>query len=124
MSKGQSSVPFLCVGRLKEVSLSVEKALSPQIAFNAIIDLASFSPEAVRSVLKSLNPTPAGVLVGGGVTSEVQQEVEKAVQEFNETANASVKYIATPIGLREEIGPEGHLQYFKDKISQEVGVTY
>ena len=60
------------------------------------------------------------MLVSGGVSSEVQSEVEKAVREFNGTGGAGVKFVETPIGIREKLGPEGHKKWIKDSLTKEL----
>lgn len=114
-----ASTPVLVIGRLREVALSMAEKMSPQFSFPGIIDAANYSPEAVRTVLTALNPTPAGVMVGGGVSEEIQNEVKKVVEDFNSTGQHRVKYLAVPVGIRDQVGPEGHVSVVKDILSKE-----
>lgn len=76
-------LPLICVGRLRELAISLEQSLAPYFTFPGVIDLDNFSPQTLRGLLNTLNPYPVGVFVGGGVSVEVQQEVEKVVLEHN-----------------------------------------
>jgi hypothetical protein len=73
------SIPLLIIGRTHPIVVQQGENLAPHFTYTAVIDLPHYTVENLRLVLETLNPTPKGVLVGGGVSVEVQQEVEAIV---------------------------------------------
>lgn len=100
MATNPLPIPLLCIGRLRETAISIEQSVTPHFKFTGIIDMDTSNSEAVRLLLKTLNPYPAGVVVGGGISLEVQQEVEKMVREHNEAGRFDLKLVCIPVGLR------------------------
>ncbi len=121
MAQTPSPIPLLCIGRLREVGETLEQSLAPHYTFPGIIDFANYSPQTVRVLLATLNPYPAGVFVGGGISREVQQEVEKAVQEHNAAGRHILKFVCIPLGIRDRLGPDEVLEYIKDALAKEFG---
>jgi hypothetical protein len=75
-------------------------------------------------LLNTLNPYPAGVLVGGGLTMEIQQEVEKVVQEHNAAGRYNLKFLCIPVGIKERVGPAEAPEWLKDTLAKEFGVSW
>lgn len=69
-------VRLLCVGRGKEIALAFERTLAPHVSFASIITMAEYSPQALQTVMRALNPAPAGVIVGGGISVEAQSQAK------------------------------------------------
>jgi len=91
-------LPLICVGRLRELAISLEQSLAPHFY-------------------------PVGVFVGGGVSVEVQQEVEKVVLEHNVARLYDLKFVGVTVGIRERAGPAGALEWVKDVLCKDFGVT-
>jgi hypothetical protein len=55
-----------------------------------------------------LNPSPNGVVVGGGVSVELQTEVETIVREVNEVKEEEekLKFVCISVGIKEKVGAE------------------
>lgn len=119
-----SSIALLCIGRLRSIALQLEQSLSPKFHYPAIIDAENYSPSNVRTLLNTLSPTPAGIMVGGGLTLEIQEEVEKVVKEFNEANGARLKLVCIPVGIRAQVGAKGLLTWLKEALGKEFGVTW
>ena len=122
----QSSAPvqLLVISKTRELVHSLASSLEGRFVFPAIVDVDMYSLENVRAVLKAMNPTPAGMFIGGGITAEAQEDVKKVAEEFNKTNQTNVKIITVPVGIREKLGPEGHFRWIKDTLGKEFGVTY
>ena len=122
----RQSIPLLIVGRTRPIAVQQGKSLAPRFTYTAVIDLPHYTVENLRLVLETLNPTPKGVLVGGGVSVEVQQEVEAIVKELNRsmTEGERLHFICIPVGIKEKLGPEGLMVWLKDALSEEFGIAW
>jgi hypothetical protein len=87
----------------------LEPDLFRHFRFPAIIDFDSYSPQTVHVLLNTLNPYSAGVLVGGGLSVDVQQEVENVVQKHNMAELYKLKLVCIPLGIREQVGAADYL---------------
>lgn len=124
MAQKPLPLPLICVGRLRKVAEQQDRLVAPHFAYPGIIDLENFSSETLRVLLASLNPYPAGVLVGGGVSVEVQDEVEKVVEEHRAAGRYDLKLVRITIGLRERVGATEADQWLKDAWGKVFGVAW
>ncbi|KAK5011687.1 hypothetical protein LTR28_008626, partial [Elasticomyces elasticus] len=121
MAQTPSPVPLLAIGRFRKVAVEHGHSIAPHSTFPGIIDVDSYTPQTVRVLLATLNPYPAGVIVGGAISLEVQQEVERVVQEHNAEGCYKVKLVCIPMGLRDRVGPAGLLEWLKDALAKTFG---
>lgn len=117
-------IPLVCVGRFRSMALKLLQGIQPHFAFPAIIDFENYSPQNVRLLLATLNPLPAGVVVGGGFSPEQQKEIADIVKEHNASAGEQLRFLAAPQGTMERVGPEGLMLWWKEALSQEYGVDW
>jgi hypothetical protein len=105
----RQSIPLLIIGRTRPIAIQQGESLAPHFTYTAIIDLPHYIVKNLRLVLETLNPTPKGVLVGGGVSVEVQQEVEAIIKELNQSMREGERlhFICIPVGIKEKLGAEG-----------------
>lgn len=103
---------------------SKEQLIAPHFAHTSIIDLENLSPQTLRVLLASLNPHAVGVLVGGGVSVDVQDEVEKVVREHQAAGRYDLKFVRIAIGLRERVGADEANQWLRDALGKPFGVTW
>jgi hypothetical protein len=75
-------------------------------------------------MLNTLNPYPAGIIVGGGLSLEVQQEVEKVVQDHNAAGRYNLEFVSIPLGIREQVGAAGLFEWVKDALGKKFGVSW
>jgi hypothetical protein len=122
----RQSIPLLIIGRTRPIAVQQGENLAPHFTYTAVIDLPRYTVENLRLVLETLNPTPKGVLVGGGVSVEVQQEVEAFVKERNESKGEGERlhFICIPVGIKEKLGAEGLMVWLKDALSGEFGIAW
>jgi hypothetical protein len=99
-----------------------KKSLSHNFKFSSIIDAENYSPQNVTVQLRTLNPRPAGILVGGGFSTEVEQEVEKILQEYQ--GRDGLKLVCIPVGIREKLGADSLLVWVKEALAKEFGVVW
>jgi hypothetical protein len=76
----RQSIPLLIIGRTRPIAVQQGESLAPHFTYTAVIDLPHYTVENLQLVLETLNPTPKGILLGGGVSVEVQQEVKAFVR--------------------------------------------
>lgn len=126
MSNRQDSIPLLCIGRTRDLAILQGQNLAPKFSYVAIIDQHHYSTDNVRLLVATLNPSPAGIVVGGGLSVEVQQEVQALAKEENEKAGdeGKLKLVCIPVGVREKHGAEGLLRWFKEAPSERFGVAW
>ncbi len=124
MAQNSPPLPLICIGRLRKVAESQEQLVAPHFSYTGIIDLENFSSPTLRVLLASLNPYPVGVLVGGGVSVDVQDEVEKVVQEHQAAGRYDLKFVRIPIGLRERVGANEANHWLRDALGKAFGVTW
>ncbi len=124
MSQANSPIPLIFVGRMREIASDLAQSLAPHFICPAIIDFTNYNPNSVRVLLATLNPYPAGILVGGGLSLEVQQEVERVVQEHNKAGRYGLKLACIPVGTREKSGVEGVKKAAKEALGREFGVSW
>ena len=126
-SKSTSTpIPLLIVGRTRPIALQQSASLAPHFTYTAILDQEHYSPSNVRFSLEILSPTPLGIVVGGGLNVEVQEEVKKLVEELNSGVEEGkrLKLVCIPVGIREKVGAEGLLKWLKDELAGEFGVSW
>jgi hypothetical protein len=126
MSNSPTPIPLLCIGRTRELAILQGQSLAPNFSYAAIIDQPHYCVENVHILLETLNPSPAGIVVGGGLSVEVQQEVTAIVADKNEKAGygPQLKLVCIPIGIREKHGAEGLMKWLKDVLSETYGVAW
>ena len=124
MSQELAPRPLICVGRLRDMAINLEQSLAPHFRFAAIVDLDNYSAQAVRILLATLNLYPAGVFVGGGVSLEIQQEVEQIVLAHNASKPYSLKLVSVPVGIRDRVGPEEYVDWIRNALSKEFDLTW
>lgn len=115
---------FISVGRTRPVIISMTNALRPQLTFPAVLDLEDYTPSAVRLLLKTVNPRPEGVIVGGGVSEEVQDEVERTVRDWERESGERVAVVRVPLNMKDREGPEATLRVVKEEIRRVCGVEW
>ncbi len=121
MAQTPSPIPLISIGRLRDVSAKLGQSLTPQFTFSGIIDFDNYSPQTGRVLLSTLNPYPAGVIVGGGISREVQLEVENVVKEHNAAGRYNLKFVCIPMGIRDRLEPAEVHEWIKDALSKEFG---
>jgi hypothetical protein len=64
--------------------------------------------------------------VGGGVSVEVQQEVEAIVKELNQSMRGGqrLRFICIPVEIKEKLGAEGLMMWLKYVLSEEFGIAW
>ena len=122
MAQSDSPIPLICIGRTRGLSLELEQSVAPHFTYPAIIDFPNYSPDNIGILLATLNPSPAGIVVGGGLTVAIQQEVEKVVQEHNAAGRYDLKLVCIPVGIREKFGAEGVIEWIKEALGKEFDV--
>jgi hypothetical protein len=122
----RQSIPLLIIARTRPIAVQQGESLAPHFTYTAVIDLPHYTVENLRLVLETLNPTPKGVLVGGGVSVEVQQEVEAIVKELNQLLREGERlhFICIPVGTKEKLGAEGLMVWLRDALSEEFGIAW
>jgi hypothetical protein len=100
------------------------ESLAPHFTYTAVIDLPHSTVENLLLALVALNLNPKGVLVGGGLSVDVQHEVYAIVKELNEPKREGERlhFICIPVGIKEKKGPEGLMVWPKDALSKEFGL--
>lgn len=125
MSQHSTPIPLLCIGRHRDLAIKMAAGLSPNFYYPAIVDFESYSPQTVRALLATLNPEPAGVIIGGGFSLEQQQEIKQVVDEHNAAPGKyQLKYFSVPIGTIERDGPAGLMKWVKDALGEGFGVSW
>jgi hypothetical protein len=61
----------------------LEKGLSEYLTLSSIINAENYGQQNVLVLLKTLNPRPESILVGGGLSFEAQREVQIVLQNYN-----------------------------------------
>ena len=125
MSQHSTPIPLLCIGRHRDLAIKMAAGLSPNFYYPAIVDFESYSPQTVRALLATLNPEPAGVIIGGGFSLEQQREIKQVVDEHNAAPGKyQLKYFSVPIGTIERDGPAGLMKWVKDALGEGFGVSW
>ena len=124
MTQNSRPLSLISVSRGRELSLRLEEDLAPNFRFPIIVHAEAYSPETVRVLFNVLNPSAAGVIVGGGLSLEVQQEVEKVVQEQNAAKDSNVKLVCIPVGIGDRVSAAEVLEWVKDALSKEFDVSW
>ena len=124
MSQPSPPIPLLCIGRHRDLAIKMASGLSPHFSYPAIVDFENYSPQTVRALLATLNPEPAGVIIGGGFSLEQQQKIKQVVDEHNAAGKYQLKYFSVPIGLIEREGPMGLMKWVKNALSEGFGVSW
>ncbi|KAF2434092.1 hypothetical protein EJ08DRAFT_676437 [Tothia fuscella] len=133
-TKTTTPIPLLCIASLRSTALTFAKLLSPQFTLPAILDSPNYSPQNITLLLSTLNPGPVGVIVGGGLTAEIQEEVRRVVEEFNRKGREEeggekgreVKVICVPVddGEGERLGMKEQLEWCKRSSGELFGVVW
>jgi len=119
-------IPLLIIGRTRPIAVQQGQDLAPHFAYTAIIDLPNYSSTNIHLLLSTLNPSPEGVVVGGGVTLELQQEVEALIRTENEERGEGekLKLVVIPVGIKERVGAEGLMKWLKEALEEKFDVEW
>jgi hypothetical protein len=119
-------IPLLIIARTRPIACQQGADLAPHFAYTAILDLPQYSPSNVELLLSTLNPSPKGVVVGGGVSVDLQQEVIAVVERENakRAEGETLKLVVIPVGIRERVGAEGLMRWLKEALGEKFGVEW
>lgn len=124
-SSPASPIPLICFGAHRELALKLEKSLSPHVHYAAIItDFANF--EVLTTLLNTLNPTPKGVIIGGGMNDDGANEVRRIVAGWNKGRDEEVDIpvMRVPVGTFQAGGPESLVKWIRDELGRVYGVEW
>lgn len=107
-------IPLICIGRHKEIALGIEKQITPNFIYSAI--MTSYNKDTLTTLLETLNPPPRGIIIGGDFSLE---EVQAARDE-----SKGLKVVAVPQGTLERVGITGVLSWVKGALATEYGVSW
>lgn len=76
--------------------------------------------------MDNLNPTPIGVVIGGGFDEQVAAEVREALKEWDNERDrkVNIKVLTTPKTLMESKGPTAVAEHLKERLAEEFGVAW
>ena len=82
--------------------------------------LNSYTKDALLTLIEALNPSPRGIVVGGGFQPEDAQAVEQTVEEWaaNNDERKKMKVVAVPPGTLERRGPAGVVSLIQDELGK------
>lgn len=107
-------IPLICIGRHRELALGIEKQITPNFIYSAI--MTSYNKDTLTTLLETLNPPPCGIIIGGDFSLE---EV-RAVRDESK----GLKVVAVPQGTLEREGIAGVLSWVKGALATEYGVSW
>jgi hypothetical protein len=110
-------IPLICIGRHREIALRIEKQLTPNFIYSAI--MTSYNKDTLTALLETLNPPPHGIIIGGGVSPEEVRDIEQFRDE-----SKGLKVVAVPPGTIERGGIAGVLSWVKGALATEYGVSW
>lgn len=119
MASPSSLIPLICFGAHRELAQKMEQALSPHFAYPAIV--TNFSDLSVlTTLLDTLNPTPGGVIIGGGMKEDGVEEVQRIVAEWNKARpeGAGIPVVKVPAGTFEAGGPAGLVKWIQEELAK------
>ena len=110
-------IPLICLGHHREIALNVEKQITPNFIYSAI--MTSYNKDTLTTLLETLNPPPRGIIIG----SDFSPEDVRAVEQFQDD-NKGFKVVAVPQGTFERGGLAGVLNWVKDALATAYGVSW
>jgi hypothetical protein len=111
----QQPIHLLTIARTRPLAIEQSENLAPNFTYAAVIDFPHYSPDNLQLILNTLNPSPKGVVVGGGVSIEVQQEVEQIVKLRNESREKGekLKLVCIPLVTKEKVGVDDFIRVLR-----------
>ncbi|MCJ1250570.1 hypothetical protein MMC30_007798 [Trapelia coarctata] len=119
MASPSTPIPLICFGAHRDLAQRMEQSLTPRFAYPAIV--TSFGDLSVlTTLLNTLNPTPRGVIVGGGMKEDGVEEVQRIVAEWNEARpeGAEIPVVKVPAGTFEAGGPAGLVKWIREELGR------
>ncbi|MCJ1284229.1 hypothetical protein MMC26_003560 [Xylographa opegraphella] len=125
MTAASSPNPLICFGRHRDLGQKMERILQPHFHYAAIMTDYKDST-ALLAVLESLNPTPRGVIIGGGFDGGMVREVKDVVEAWIQGREDVEKMpvISVPPGTVEAGGPPALAKWIKDELVRVYGVEW
>lgn len=103
----------------------MEKTLHPQFSYTAIVTDFK-NPAVLQALLENLNPSPRGVIIGGGFNGEMVREVSDVVEAWT-TGRKDVEKIpvmSVPPGTLEAGGPPALANWVKGELARVFDVEW
>ena len=119
MANETSPIPLICFAVHRDRAEKMEKSLSSHFAYPAIVtDFGNLS--VLSTLLDTLNPTPRGVIIGGGMNDDGVEEVQRMVAEWNQARaeSAQIPVVKVPAGTLEAGGPAGLVKWVKEELAR------
>lgn len=110
-------IPLICLGRHREIALGIEKQITPNFIYSAI--MTSYNKDTLTTLLETLNPPPRGIIIG----SDFSPEEVRAVEQFRDD-NKGFKVVAVPQGTFERGGVAEVLSWVKGALATAYGVSW
>jgi hypothetical protein len=98
----------------------------PKFCYHAI--MTKWSANNLHTLLDTLYPTPAGVLVGAGFDARVVEEVRMTLTSWNDSNSrgqkVNFKVVAVPLGTLQSEGADGIVKVMREGLAREFGVQW
>ncbi|MCJ1382567.1 hypothetical protein MMC17_005680 [Xylographa soralifera] len=119
MTATSSPIPLICFGRHRDLGQKMERILQPHFNYTAIMTDYK-DPAALLALLENLNPTPRGVIIGGGFDGEMVHEVKDVVAAWTQGREDAEKIpvITVPPGTFEAGGPPALAKWIKGELAR------
>ncbi|MCJ1292798.1 hypothetical protein MMC34_004351 [Xylographa carneopallida] len=119
MAVTTTSIPLICFGRHRDLGQKMEKTLQPHFNYAAILTDYE-NPAAVLALLENLNPSPRGVIIGGGFDGEMVRQVKAVVEAWTKGREDAdqIPVMSVPPGTFEAGGPPALVKWIKDELAR------
>ena len=119
MTATSSPIPLICFGRHRDLGLKMEKTLQPHFNYAAIVTDYK-DPAALLALLENLNPSPRGVIIGGGFDGGMVRKVQEVVEAWTKGHEDSEKIpvMSVPPGTFEAGGPPALVKWIKGELAR------
>ncbi|MCJ1397987.1 hypothetical protein MMC11_001183 [Xylographa trunciseda] len=119
MTTAASPIPLICFGRHRELGQKMEKTLQPHFSYSAIVTNYK-DPAVLLALLDNLNPSPRGVIIGGGFNGDVVRGVGDAVEAWTRSHEGveMIPVMSVPAGTFEAGGPPALAGWIKGELAR------
>ncbi|MCJ1438169.1 hypothetical protein MMC27_007556 [Xylographa pallens] len=119
MTTNSSAIPLICFGRHRDLGQKMERALQPHFNYTAIVTDYK-DPAVLLALLENLNPSPRGVIIGGGFDGAMVREVQDAVEAWTGGHEdiEKIPVMSVPPGTFEAGGPPALVKWIKGELAR------